>query len=111
KPGHKQLIRIQTPASPAARTPRMPDLSLRTPLAIGWSRGLDNAHGTIGRNERLVRHPANVLLGYLVNPVDLIEELAPVTIKRNHRCQLLCQPFIVCQPPYEIRLCACLNHL
>src|SRR5262249_31152628 len=86
--------------------------SLRTSRCRGggWFHGFTDAHCAITLHECFVGHPADVRLAYLVDALDIAEQLAPVTKARLKDRKLLRKACIIGESTDQVRLGARLNH-
>ncbi len=73
--------------------------------------GFVDAHGAIALRKSLVSYSANVGLGDLVDPVDGLEQLAPVAVARLVDGELLREALIVAEAADQVGFRARLDHL
>src|SRR6185312_5022412 len=76
-----------------------------------WSLVFNHGVGTVAGHKNLVGYAANVSLGDGVDPVELIEKLAPVPVTQLIKRQLLRYSLVVIEAAQQVGSCARFEHL
>src|SRR5690242_6170719 len=84
-------------------------------LVVSFRRSLlvrdDLSYRAVRLSEGGVSNAADVRLTHLIDPVYLSEEFSPITEPHLVYSELLCESFVVCEPPDEVGFGACFHHL